>query len=90
MASKQHNAIQIDKAYALLRAHMPTIAATLGIEPPSFDGHGRYDLEYRRAEELHAIGLFLQAVAERLTETVNADPVNEDPPPAAQKPKPKR
>jgi hypothetical protein len=66
MASKEHIAKQVDEAYALLRAHTPIIAEQLSISAPSFDGHGRYDLEYRRAEELHAIGLFLQDVATRL------------------------
>lgn len=78
MASKQHIAITIDTAYALLREHTPVIAATLGIEPPSFDGHGRYDLEYRRAEELHAIGLFMSKVASRLQETYTVEGVTEE------------
>jgi hypothetical protein len=78
MASKEHIAKQVDAAYALLREHTPVIAEQLQINAPSFDGHGRYDLEYRRAEELHAIGLFLQDVATRLQDSSKPSDVNTD------------
>jgi hypothetical protein len=66
MASKLYIAQREDAAYALLREHTPVIASLLDIDAPTFELHRRYHAEYRRAEELHTIGLFLQAVAERL------------------------
>ena len=64
MASIQSIAITKERAYASLAETTRVLAERFGVEAPVLNIHKRYPLEYRQAQELARLAVFLEKMAE--------------------------